>query len=124
MDAYNYTVFSMVGLWTLKILSIEHENCSKIGSNRGLHPKIIGLTELNTNVFESQINTTELALELMRMLARSTCSTRKALGRGISEIVFSISNLRDVLHYREVTKNGLQILAIDTLMSLALEEED
>eukprot|EP00253_Pinus_taeda_P016435 PITA_16435 len=122
-DAYNYTVFNMLGLRILKSLAIEHENCSKIGSSRGLLPKIIGLTELNTNAPESQIKTAELALELMRTLASSTGSTGKALRRGISEIVFAISNLREVLHYREVTTHGLQFLAIDTLTSLALEEE-
>eukprot|EP00253_Pinus_taeda_P018979 PITA_18979 len=116
-------VFSVLGLRILKSLAMEHEKCDKIGSNRELLPKIIGLTELNNNAPESQIKTTELALELMRMLASSTGSTGKALRRDISEIVFAISNLREVLHYREVRTHGLQILAIDTLMSLAVEEE-
>eukprot|EP00253_Pinus_taeda_P002544 PITA_02544 len=122
-DAYNYAVFSALGLRILKSLAMEHENCDKIGSSRGLLPKIIGLTELNNNAPESQIKTAELALELMRMLVSSTGSTGKALRRGISEIVFAISNLREVLHYREVRTHGLQILAIDTLTSLALQEE-
>ena len=42
---------------------------------------------------------------------------------GLSEIVFAASNLRKVIHYREVTTHRLQILAIDILTTLALEEE-
>jgi len=122
-DAYDYSVFSLLGLRILKSLANEHDNCAKIGSSRGLLPKIIGLTELNPNASESQIKMAKLALQLMGMLASSTGSTGKALRKGISEIVFTISNLRDVLHYREITTHGLQILAIDTLTSLALEED-
>eukprot|EP00253_Pinus_taeda_P007904 PITA_07904 len=122
-DAYNYSVFSVLGLRILKSLPIEHDNCAKIRSCRGLLPKIIGLTELNPNAPESQIKTAKPALQLLTMLASGTGSTGKALRRGISEIVFVISNLRDVLHYREGTVHGLQILTIDTLTSLAFHEK-
>jgi len=62
---------------------------------------------------ESQIKTTKLALQLMRMLVGSTGSTRKDLRKRISEIVFAISNVRDVVHYKEIKKtHGLRFLAI------------
>lgn len=122
-NAYDYSVFSLLGLKILKNLANEHDNCAKIGSSRGLLPKIIGLTELNPNAPESEIKTAKLALQLMGMLASSTGSTGKALRKGISEIVFAISNLRDVIHFREITTHRLQILAIDILTSLALEDD-
>jgi len=123
-NAYDYSAFSLLGLKILKNLANEHDNCAKIGSSRGLLPKIIGLTELNPNAPESGIKTAKLALQLMGMLASSTGSTGKALRKGISEIVFAISNLRDVIHFREITTHRLQILAIDILTSLALEDDD
>lgn len=122
-NAYDYSVFSLLGLKILKNLANEHDNCAKIGSSRGLLPKIIGLTELNPNAPESGIKTAKLALQLMGMLASSTGLTGKALRKGISEIVFAISNLRDVIDFREITTHRLQVLAIDILTSLALEDE-
>jgi hypothetical protein len=57
------------------------------------------------------------------MLASTTGSRGKALRKGIREIVFAISNLRNVLQYTEISTHRLQILAIDTLTSLAREQE-
>eukprot|EP00253_Pinus_taeda_P012890 PITA_12890 len=119
---YEYSVFSLLGLRILKNLAKDHVNCAKIGSSKELLPKIIGLAEINPNTRESEIKTVRLAVHLVRMLASSTGFTGKILRKEICEIVFAISNLRDILHYREISTNGLQILAIDTLTSLALDD--
>nr|ABK25048.1 unknown [Picea sitchensis] len=123
LGEYEYSVFSLLGLRILKNLAKDHVNCAKIGSSKDLLPKIIGLAEINPNTPKSEIKTVKLALHLVRMLASSTGFTGKILRKEISEIVFAISNLRDILHYREISTHGLQILAIDTLTSLALDDE-
>eukprot|EP00253_Pinus_taeda_P007930 PITA_07930 len=122
-DEYNYSAFSMLGLRTLKNLARDQDNCAKIGSSKDLLPKIIGLTEINPNTPEFEIKIVKLALQLLRMLASSTGLTGKILRKEIREIVFSVSNLRDILQYKETSRDGLQILAIDTLTNLALDDE-
>jgi hypothetical protein len=78
-----------------------------------------------------QIRTSKLALELVSTLASTTGPTGKALRRRIRDIVFAIINLRDVLdgqisgpdQYTEISTQRRQILAIETLTSLAREQE-
>jgi hypothetical protein len=123
LGEYEYSVFSLLGLRILKNLAKDHDNCAKIGSSKDLLPKIIGLAEINPSTPESEMKTVKLALHLVRVLASSTGLTGKILRKEICEIVFAISNLRDILQYRETSTYGLQILAIDTLTSLALDDE-
>jgi hypothetical protein len=123
LGAYEYSVFSLLGLRILKSLAIDHVNCAKIGNSKDLLPKIIGLAEISPSTPESEIKTVKLALQLVRMLASSTGLTGKTLRKEICEIVFAISNLRDILEYREISTHSLQIPAIDTLTSLALDDE-
>lgn len=106
---YDYSGFSLLGLGILKSLAKNHDNCVKIGSDRALLSKIIGLTESNPN-------TAKVARHLIGMLASSTGST----GKRIWKIIFA----RDVLQNREISTHALQMLAIDTLPSLAREQED
>eukprot|EP00253_Pinus_taeda_P007039 PITA_07039 len=122
VSEYEYSFFSLLGLRILKSLAKDHVNCAKIGGSKELLPKIIGLAEINPNTPESEIKTVKLALQLVRMLASSTGFTGKILKKEICEIVFAISNLRDILEYREISTPALQILAIDTLTSLALDD--
>ncbi|KAB1214164.1 hypothetical protein CJ030_MR5G027221 [Morella rubra] len=125
---YAFWTFNHLGLRILKKLARDHDNCGKIGNTRGLLPKIIDFTHAeervlkDTNVAESQIQTVKRSLQVVKMLASTTGTTGKHLRREISEIVFSISNIRDILRYGE-RHPVLQKLGIEILTNLALEED-
>ncbi|GKV19513.1 hypothetical protein SLEP1_g29761 [Rubroshorea leprosula] len=125
---YDYWTFNHLGLLILKKLAQDHDNCGKIGNTRGLLPKIIDLSHAgerllrDESVTRSQILTVKRSLQLLKMLASTTGSTGKHLRKEISEIVFTISNIRDILHYGE-KHPMLQTLGIDILTNLGLEEE-
>eukprot|EP00253_Pinus_taeda_P006950 PITA_06950 len=129
--------FVSLGLTILKKLAEERSNHHKLNSTRGLLPKIISLTDLKPSALQFEpnalqlqierdaenpfaIETSELALQIVKTLASTTGSTGKDLRKRIRQIVFAISNLRNVLHYTEI---NLRILAIETLTSLAREQE-
>lgn len=124
---YGYWTFNHLGLLILKKLARDHDNCGKIGNTRGLLPKIIDFTHAedrllkDENVTHSQILTVKRSLQLVKMLACTTGSTGKHLRREISEIVFTISNIREILRNGEKHPK-LQKLGIEILTSLALEE--
>ncbi|KHN37554.1 hypothetical protein glysoja_007257 [Glycine soja] len=125
---YGYWTFNHLGLLILKKLARDHDNCGKIGNTRGLLPKIIDFTHAeegllkNENVTPSQILTVKRSLQLVKMLTSTTGTYGKHLRREISEIVFTISNIRDILRHGE-KHPLLQKLSIEILTSLALEEE-
>ncbi|XP_061347916.1 uncharacterized protein LOC133293366 isoform X1 [Gastrolobium bilobum] len=125
---YGFWTFNHLGLLILKKLAHDHDNCGKIGNTRGLLPKIIDFTHAeerllkNENVTPSQILTVKRSLQLVKMLASTAGSHGKHLRREISEIVFTISNIRDILRHGE-KHPLLQKLSIEILTSLALEEE-
>ena len=62
------------------------------------------------------------SLQVVKMLASTTGRSGKALRQEISEIVFTISNIREILQYGE-SHVMLQKLGIETLTSFAMEEE-
>ncbi|XP_047333710.1 uncharacterized protein LOC124937487 [Impatiens glandulifera] len=125
---YSFWTFNHLGLLILKKLARDHDNCGKIGNTRGLLPKIIDFTHTgerllkNEMVTESQIMTVKRSLQLLQMLASTTGVTGKQLRKEISEVVFTISNIRDILQYGEKHPT-LQQLGIEILTSLALEED-
>lgn len=125
---YGFSTFNNLGLLILKQLARNHDNCGKIGNTRGLLPKIIDFTHAearllkNETAASSQINTVKLSLQLVKMLARTTGNTGKQLRKEISEIVFTISNMRDILRHGEKHPN-LQKLSIKILTHLAYEED-
>ncbi|XP_054805584.1 uncharacterized protein LOC129308489 [Prosopis cineraria] len=125
---YGFWTFNLLGLAILKRLARDHDNCGKIGNTRGLLPKIIDFTHIeertlkNETVLDSQIKTVKRSLQLVKMLANTTGTNGKLLRKEISEIVFTISNIRDILRYGEKHPE-LQELGIGILTSLALEEE-
>ncbi|KAJ4847239.1 hypothetical protein Tsubulata_004644 [Turnera subulata] len=125
---YGFWTFNHLGLLILKKLARDHDNCGKIGNTRGLLPKIIDFTHAeerllkNENATITQILTVKRSLQLVRMLASTTGATGHQLRREISEIVFTISNIRDILRHGE-KQPVLQKLAIEILTNLAIEEE-
>ncbi|CAH2054866.1 unnamed protein product [Thlaspi arvense] len=127
---YDFWRFNNLGLLILKKLSRDHDNCGKIGNTRGLLPKIIDFTHTDATLLKdedadmvlSRVLTVKRSLQLVKMLVSMSGSTGKCLRREISEIVFTVSNLRDVLrHGARYPK--LQKLGIEILSFLALEED-
>ncbi|KAI4317725.1 hypothetical protein L6164_025572 [Bauhinia variegata] len=125
---YGFWTFNHLGLLILKRLAHDHDNCGKMGNTRGLLPKIIEFTHAeerllkNENATPTQILTVKRSLQLVKMLASTTGETGKHLRREISEIVFTISYIRDILRYGE-RHPLLQKLGIEILTSLAMEED-
>ncbi|XP_050217952.1 uncharacterized protein LOC126668809 [Mercurialis annua] len=125
---YGFWTFNHLGLLILKKLARDHDNCGKIGNTRGLLPKIIDLTHAgermlkDENVAHSQILTVKRSLQVVKMLASTTGATGSHLRREISEIVFTISNIRDILRHGE-KHPILQRLGIEILTNLALEAD-
>ena len=72
LGEYKYSVFSLLGIRILQSLAKDHLNCAKIGNNKDLLPNIKRLTKISCNTPESEIKTTKLTLQLVRMLASST----------------------------------------------------
>ncbi|PSS33910.1 ATP-dependent RNA helicase [Actinidia chinensis var. chinensis] len=129
-DHENYCVwtFNHLGLVILKKLARDHDNCGKIGNTRGLLRKIIDFTHAGERLLKdetiapSQILTVKRSLQVLKMLASTTGATGKHLRKEISEVVFTISNIRDILRHGE-NHTALQKLGIGILTSLALEED-
>ncbi|XP_057956829.1 uncharacterized protein LOC131150239 isoform X2 [Malania oleifera] len=127
-ENYGFYTFNHLGLTILKKLARDHDNCGKIGNTRGLLPKIIDFTHAeerllkDDNVTPSQILRVKRSLQVIKMLASTTGTTGKHLRNEISEIVFTVSNIREILRHGE-KHPMLQKLGIEILTSLALEEE-
>ncbi|KAF5193619.1 Arm repeat superfamily protein [Thalictrum thalictroides] len=127
-ENYEFSVFNHLGLLILKKLARDHDNCGKMGNTRGLLPKIIDFTHVeerwlrNDVAPQSQIMTVKRSLQVIKMLASTTGTTGKLLRQEISEIVFTISNIREILRHGE-KHTPLQKLGIEILTSLALEED-
>lgn len=129
-EHYSFWTFNHLGLTILKKLARDHDNCGKIGNTRGLLPKIIDCTHAGQRLLmqesaaatSSQILTVKRSLQVVKMLASTTGATGKQLRKEISEIVFTISNIRDILRYGE-KHPVLQKLGIEILKNLALEED-
>ncbi|XP_059632584.1 uncharacterized protein LOC132275183 [Cornus florida] len=127
-ENYAFWTFNHLGLLILKKLARDHDNCGKIGNTRGLLPKIIDFTYAGERLLkdetasESQIMTVKCSLQVVKMLASTTGTTGKQLRGEILEVVFTISNIRDILRYGE-KRPMLQKLGIEILTSLALEDD-
>ncbi|KAI3496425.1 hypothetical protein L1887_38786 [Cichorium endivia] len=126
--SYDFWAFNQLGLLILKKLARDHDNCGKIGNTRGLLTKIIEFMHTDEGLFkdrrvtESQITTVKRSLQVVKMLVSSTGVTGTQLRTEISELVFTISYIRDILRYGERYPR-VQKLGIDILTSLALEDD-
>ncbi|KAJ0599730.1 putative armadillo-like helical protein [Helianthus annuus] len=125
---YDFWAFNQLGLLILKKLARDHDNCGKIGNTRGLLRKIIDFMQADERllkdkrVTQSQISTVKRSLQVVKMLVSSTGVTGAQLRAEVSELVFTISYIRDILKHGE-NHPRLQKLGIDILTSLALEED-
>ncbi|KAJ3704345.1 hypothetical protein LUZ61_008050 [Rhynchospora tenuis] len=125
--SYDYSEFNLLGLLMLKRLGRDHDNCFKIGNTRGLLPRLIEFTSdaqrifQNELVLDSRIKTTKRSLKVVKMLVETSGSAGKILREEISNIVITVSNMRNILEYghREMK---LQRLAIEVLTGLAMDE--
>uniref|UniRef100_A0A2P2MXE0 Uncharacterized protein MANES_15G021700 n=1 Tax=Rhizophora mucronata TaxID=61149 RepID=A0A2P2MXE0_RHIMU len=125
---YDFWTFNHLGLLLLKKLARDHDNCWKIGNTRGLLPKIIDFMHSGEKLLKdkssatSQILTVKRSLQLVKLLVSTTGNTGKQLRKEISEIVFTVSNIRDILRHGAI-QPMLQKHGIEILNSLALEVE-
>ncbi|KAJ1688339.1 hypothetical protein LUZ63_019729 [Rhynchospora breviuscula] len=125
--SYDYSEFNLLGLLMLKRLARDHDNCFKIGNTRGLLPRVIEFTSdaqrifQNELVLDSQIKTIKRSLKVVKKLVETSGSAGKILREEISNIVITVSNMRNILEYgrREIM---LQRLAIEVLTGLAMDE--
>ncbi|KAK2980772.1 hypothetical protein RJ640_002981 [Escallonia rubra] len=119
--------FINLGIRILKKLCRDLGSCAKIGNTRGLLPKIIKFTYADERLLkgestEDQILTVKRSLQVVEMLSDTTGTTGKQLRKEISEVVDTISNIRDMLQHGEKHPR-LQHLGIDILIKLAIEED-
>ncbi|KAK2969347.1 hypothetical protein RJ640_028836, partial [Escallonia rubra] len=127
-SGYDHRNFTILGLRILKKLCRDLGSCGKIGNTRGLLPKIIKLTSADERLLkgerteEDQILTVKRSLQVVEMLSRTRGTTGKQLRKEISEVVHTISNIRDMLQHGEKHPR-LQHLGIDILIKLAVEED-
>ncbi|KAL4572584.1 hypothetical protein LXL04_019364 [Taraxacum kok-saghyz] len=127
-ENYGYWEFNQLGLQILKKLARDHDNCGKIGNTKGLLAKIIDFTHAgerlltDNRVTESQILTVKRSLQVVKMLVGTTGGTGRQLRSEISEVVFTITYIRDILKYGEKHPT-LQKLGIEILTSLALDAD-
>ncbi|KAH7676922.1 Armadillo-like helical-containing protein [Dioscorea alata] len=125
---YEFSAFNLLGLLILKKLANDHENCWKIGNTRGLLSKIIDFISTgerflrNDRVTESQIKAVKRSLQVVKKLVSTTGETGKMLRQEISNIVFTVSNIRDILEYGE-NHMLLQMHGIEILTSLAMDQD-
>ncbi|XP_073123251.1 uncharacterized protein [Henckelia pumila] len=125
-ENYGSWAFNHLGLQILKKLARDHDVCGKIGNTRCLLPKVIEFTHAderllkNPTAAESQILTVKRSLQVLKMLSSTSGAAGKQLRKEISEIVFTISYIRDILRYGE-KQPGLQMLGIEILTNLAID---
>ncbi|GER30155.1 ARM repeat superfamily protein [Striga asiatica] len=127
-ENYGSWAFNHIGLQILKKLARDHDICGKIGNTKGLLPKIVDFTHADERLLThptaapSQVATVKRSLQVLRMLAGTAGHAGKQLRKEISEIVFTVGNIRDILKYGG-KQPELQMLGIEILTSLAIEEE-
>ncbi|KAK4758473.1 hypothetical protein SAY87_019774 [Trapa incisa] len=120
--------FNNLGLLILKRLAGDIDNCGKIGNTRGLLPKIVDLTEGEERILKEEgedcphILTVKRSLQVLKLLTSTPGKTGKSLRREISEIVFTVSNIRDILQHGQ-RHLKLRKLGIEILTNLGMEDD-
>ncbi|XP_047051475.1 uncharacterized protein LOC124656857 [Lolium rigidum] len=119
---------NLLGLTILSKLANDHDNCDKIGKTRSLLDKIISYCSIagggQAAPTGMRLKAVKKALLVVKRLAGTTGATGKLLRRELSDIVFTVSNVREVLQQREgEIQSELHQLAIEILTSLAIDKE-
>ncbi|CAN6361116.1 unnamed protein product [Urochloa humidicola] len=123
---------NLLGLLIVKKLARDHNNCSRIGNARGLLDKIVGFSAIGGGgaspspvlvITASRAKAMQRSLQVIKMLAETTGSTGKQLRREVAEIVFTVSNIRDVLRHAPAGHAGLRRLAAEVLTRLSMDAE-
>ncbi|KAL6901852.1 hypothetical protein ACP4OV_004728 [Aristida adscensionis] len=121
---------SLLGLNILNKLAHDHDNCDKIGKTRGLLDKIISYSSIGNGLApappptEMRLKAVKQSLRVVKRLASTTGNTGRLLRRELSDIVFTVSNVREILQQRDGKgRSELQQLAIEILTNLAMDEE-
>ncbi|KAL6645515.1 hypothetical protein ACP70R_017123 [Stipagrostis hirtigluma subsp. patula] len=122
---------NLLGLSILNKLAHDHDNCDKIGKTKGLLDKIIsyssianGPTPAAAPPTETRLKAVKQSLRVLKRLASTTGTTGKLLRRELSDIVFTVSNIREVLQQHDGKgRSELHQLAIEILTNLAMDEE-
>ncbi|XP_066387474.1 uncharacterized protein [Miscanthus floridulus] len=119
---------NLLGLSILNKLARDHDNCDKIGKTRGLLDRIISYSGIVANGPPTgmRLKAVKQSLRVVKRLASTTGTTGKLLRRELSDIVFTVSNVREVLQQQQQDKKDvseLHRLAIEILTNLAMDEE-
>lgn len=117
-----YSDFNRIGLRILKKLARHHDNCCKIGNTRGLLQKIVDLTGEKSNDINIDTDIMKFSLEVLKQLAATSGKEGRILRRKLSENVFTMSNMRDILRHEGEDVVILQKLSIQILTSLAKDQ--
>ncbi|KQK23688.1 hypothetical protein BRADI_1g75400v3, partial [Brachypodium distachyon] len=119
---------NLLGLSILNKLAHDHDNCDRIGKTRGLLDKIISYSSIDhgpaTTPRDMRLKAVKQSLRVVKRLAGTTGNTGKLLRRELTDIVFTVSNIREVLQRRDLkVRSELHQLGVEILTSLAMEEE-
>jgi hypothetical protein len=123
---------NLLGLSILNKLARDHDNCDKIGKTRGLLDRIISYSGILANgpatgpPTDMRLKAVKQSLRVVKRLASTTGTTGKMLRRELSDIVFTVSNVREVLQQQQEDEKDvseLHRLAIEILTNLAMDEE-
>jgi hypothetical protein len=118
---------NLLGLSILNKLARDHDNCDKIGKTRGLLDRIISYSGIVANgpATDMRLKAVKQSLRVVKRLASTTGTTGKLLRRELSDIVFTVSNVREVLQQQQDEKDVSELhrLAIEILTNLAMDEE-
>ncbi|KAG0552810.1 hypothetical protein BDA96_01G539600 [Sorghum bicolor] len=118
---------NLLGLSILNKLARDHDNCDKIGKTRGLLDSIISYSGIVANgpATDMRLKAVKQSLRVVKRLASTTGNTGKLLRRELSGIVFTVSNVREVLQQQHDDKDVSELhrLAIEILTNLAMDEE-
>lgn len=113
-DTYDFLAFNLLGLFILKKLAKDHDNCVKMGNTCGLLGKIIDFTSICQGI---NLKAVKRSLKILKMLAGTRGNTGLVFRQEISEAGFTISNIRDILRHGGHLL-GLQRLALEVHVCL------
>ncbi|VAI33164.1 hypothetical protein VPH35_090556 [Triticum aestivum] len=102
---------NLLGLSILNKLAYDHDNCDKIGKTRNLVDKIISYCSITGGgqavaPTDMRLKAVKQSLLVVKRLTGMTGTTGKLLRRELSDIVFTVSNLMEVLCWSSVTERS------------------